>query len=388
VRLYKRWTVFCFFAMLQSCAQIDDYMLGKDNTPKPGELPAIQSAVKISEKWSIAVGKSHRSHRGYLKLKPAISGDTLYVADPQGTVLAVDKSTGAIRWSMDLKQGVVSGPVVGHGVIALGTSNSGLILLNQEDGHERWQANVSGDILSSPLLTKKRVIVKTIDGRIYAFDRLTGKKQWKMDHGTPSLILKVSSSPINMGRLVLVGFPDGKLDAVDKDSGQVIWQRSIVYASGSSDVERLVDIDADPIVQGEVVYLASFQGYVGAMLLSNGQFIWNKPASTYNNLGMDDNAVYMTDSNDTVWAFNKKNGQVQWKQPNLAARGLTAPVVMDHKLLVGDKTGFIHVLNTQQGELMARLKLGGAIEVAPTLSGHDAYIMTDSGQLTCLSVGE
>ena len=383
----KRWIVLGFCLLLHACGQVDDYLLGKDNTPKPGALPPIKSAVQLTEQWSITVGKPSYSG-GALKLAPVVQGNTLYVGESHGNVLAVDKKTGNVRWSTQLKQGLVSGPVVSHGTLAVGTTNAGLVLLNEADGQERWQATLSGDVLSSPLLTDERVIAKTIDGHLVAFDLHTAKKQWEMDHGAPNLILKVSSSPVRMGNLVLVGFSDGKLDAVDVDSGRVLWQRSIAYASGSSDVERLVDIDADPIVRGNVVYLASYQGYVGAMALENGQFVWNKPGSTYKNLALDENSVYMSDSNDTVWAFNRSHGQVQWKQPALAARGLTAPAILGHYVLVGDKTGLLHVLDAQQGEPVARLQLGSAIDVAPTISGNRAYVMTAAGQLTCFSVGE
>ena len=75
-----------------------------------------------------------------------------------------------------------------------------------------------------------------------------------------------------------------------------------------------VDIDADPIVRGDVAYLASYQGYVGALSLKDGQFIWRKPASVYKNMAIDGNALYLTDSDDTIWSINRQNGQVNWKQ--------------------------------------------------------------------------
>ena len=150
-------------------------------------------------------------------------------------------------------------------------------------------------------------------------------------------------------------------------------------------MERLVDIDADPIVRGNTVYLASYQGYIGALSLENGQFIWNKPASTFQNMAIDDNTLYMTDSNDIVWAFDRQTGFVKWKQISLKARGLTEPVLMGNRLVVGDKTGLVHLLSTQNGELIARTQLSGAIDIAPAVSGNRVYVMTANGKLNCLS---
>lgn len=371
-------------SLLQACTQIDNYILGKDNTPKPTALVPITSKASMNVNWSVPIGKATKSST-YLKLKPVIRGNVIYTAAASGMVQAIDKTNGNVLWSTQL-EGIVSGPTVEEGTIAIGTNASHVVLLKQADGSKLWQARVSSDALSKPAIANHKVIVKTIDGNLYAFDLRTGEKIWVVDHGSPSLILKASSSPVIMGQLILVGFSDGKLDAVDINFGHVIWQRSIAYASGSSDVERLVDIDADPIVRAGVVYLASYQGYVGALSLENGQFKWNKPASTYRNMAIDANTLYMTDSDDIVWAFDRENGSVKWKQISLKARGLSEPVLMGNRLVVGDKTGYLHLISTQNGELLSRTQLNGAIDISPSVSGNRVYVMTSNGKLNCISV--
>ena len=381
----RRLVIIGLLTLLQACTQVDNYILGKDNTPNPTPLAAITPKATMTLMWSAPIGKSKKAST-YLKLKPVIRGNTIYTANASGLVQAIEKDNGHVLWSKQLDHGIASGPTVAEGYIALGTNASQVVLLKQADGHQVWQARVSSDSLSKPAIANHKVIAKTIDGNLYAFDLLTGKKIWVVDHGSPSLILKASSSPVVMGQVVLVGFSDGKLDAVDINFGHVLWQRSIAYASGSSDVERLVDIDADPVVRSGVAYLASYQGYVGALSLENGQFIWNKPASTYRNMAIDTNTLYMTDSNDVLWAFDKQTGQVKWKQISLKARGLSEPVLMGNRLVVGDKTGYLHLVSTQNGELLSRTQLSGAIDISPSVSGHRVYVMTANGKLNCISV--
>jgi len=381
----KKWVVLGFCLLLQSCGQVDDYLLGKDNTPKPTALAAITPKMNLVENWSVPIGKSSKS-RMYLKLKPVIHDNVVYTADASGMVQAIDTSSGKALWANQLKQGLISGPAVAEGYIALGTNAASIVLLNQSNGHEVWQAKVSGDALSKPVIANNKVIAKTIDGNLYAFNIKTGEKLWGSNHGAPGLILKASSSPVVVDKLALVGFSDGKLDAIDLQSGNLVWQRSIAFASGSSDVERLVDIDADPIVRGNIAYLASYQGYIGALSLTDGQFVWRKPASTYKNLAMDANTLYMSDSDDIVWALDRQNGQVKWKQLALKARGITEPVLIGNRLIVGDKTGYLHVLSTQNGELISRTQLSGPIDIAPAVAGNSVYVMTANGKLNRFSV--
>lgn len=283
-----RILVLILCALTQGCTYVDDYMLGKDNTPQPKELKEIQPKVKMAQSWTTPVGKAHKANE-YLNIKPAIRGDIIYTADASGLVQAVNRKDGQIKWSTALKNNIVSGPTVAAGYVAVGTNASTLVLLNQSDGKEIWQNKVSAEVLAPPAISHQKIIAKTIDGKVYAIDAVNGKQLWVADHGAPSLVLKASSSPIIVDDLVLVGFSDGKLDALELQTGRLIWQRSIAYGTGASDVERLVDIDSDPIISNNVAYLATYQGYVGALSLSNGQFIWRKPASVYKNMLLSHN---------------------------------------------------------------------------------------------------
>jgi outer membrane protein assembly factor BamB len=385
--LNKKLVIVAVCLLLQACTKVDDYMLGKDNSPTPKALAPIKTKVKVVEKWSLPMGNTQKSSVNF-KLKPEIIGNVIFTADTSGLVRAVDKSTGKLLWSKKLTSGLISGPTVSSGTIALGTDASTVVLLKQADGSELWHEQVSGEVLSKPLITNKKVIVKTIDGNLYAFDLTSGKRLWLSDHGAPSIILKASSSPVVVNNnFILVGYSDGKLDAIDIQTGHLVWQQSIAYANGSSDVERLVDIDADPIVRNNVVYLASYQGYIGALSLADGQFIWRKPASVYKNMAIDSNTIYLTDSEDVVWAINRQNGQVNWKQDALKARGLTEPVLMGERLMVGDKTGLLHVLATKNGDLLSRTQVGGAVNIAPSAVDNNVYVMSTNGKLSRFSVG-
>lgn len=379
-------TTIVFATLLSSCSQFDDYMLGKDNTPTPKQLTSIESKLTFTKEWTVALGKN-KTNSGYLKLKPLLAGHKIYVASPGGVFEAVNKRTGTVAWSTKTPYTFISGPSLGDGLLFLTTSNSRLVAFSQADGHQLWSKKLSGDALSAPIIADNQVITKTIDGNLYSFALPRGEKRWFIQHGSPSLVLKASSSPVMLnGQVALVGYADGKLDAVDVHTGHLLWQRSIVYASGSSDVERLIDIDADPIVSGNIVYLGSYQGYVGAMSLTDGQFIWRKPASIYKDMVLSGNALYYTDSHDVVWAMNNQTGQVNWKQPALKARNLTEPSLQSGRLFVGDKTGLLHVMDAATGELVARAPMKGAVYVAPLVSGNRLYILTAANELSCYLV--
>ena len=102
---------------------------------------------------------------------------------------------------------------------------------------------------------------------------------------------------------------------------------------------------------------------------------------------LHDNTLYVTDSNDVVWSINAHDGHVNWKQTALKARGLTEPALVNNQLVLGDKTGYLHVMSTQTGELLARTQLSSGINISPSVSGKNVYVLTDNGVLNQLSIG-
>lgn len=375
----------CFLMFLQACGQVDNYVLGKENTPKPKDLQEIKQKVSMTNKWAMQLANKSKNHN-YMKLKPVIDGNTIYMASEKGIVQAVNRNTGTPLWNVNVKTSIISGPTVANGAVVVGTNVATIVTLDKNTGQKLWTAHLSQDTLSKSVILNDKVIVKTIDGNLYAFAKKDGKQLWVSEHGAPSLILKASSSPVVVGNIVLVGFSDGKLDAIDVDDGRLIWQRSIAYATGSSDVEKLIDIDADPIVKNNVVYVASYQGYIGGISLETGQFVWTKAGSVYKNMAMDGKTLYIVDEKDILWALDDASGRVKWKQTALKYHGLTEPVLMGNKLIVADKSGYLHALAVNSGELLGRTKLSGSVNISPVVSGNFAYTIANDGVVSATKI--
>ena len=58
---------------------------------------------------------------------------------------------------------------------------------------------------------------------------------------------------------------------------------------------------------------------------------------------MDDKSVYLADDQDNVHALDREGGASRWKQDKLLRRKLTAPVVVDGKVVVGDSLATLEV---------------------------------------------
>lgn len=373
--------------LLAGCTMLDDYMLGKDNQPAPIPLKKIEPKVAFKQQWMESVSPRSKQPTELYKLKPALFGNAVYTASATGFVQARDQQSGRLIWSKDVKIGVASGPMVNEKMVVVGSNEARVVALDRGTGRLLWQTPVSNQLLAPPIITNGKVLAKTIDGQLYAFNAYTGKRLWRYTHGAPNLILRASSAPVVSDSLVISGFADGKVDAVDLNSGRLEWQRNITYASGSSEVERLIDIDATPVVRGGQVYVVSYQGEVSALSLKDGHVMWQRKMSAYRDMAVTVNAIYVVDAKSQVWALSRQNGMVLWSQKSLINRMLNAPTISRFGIILSDRFGFVHVLSKLTGEEIARDAVSSqAFDSAPVVKGSSIYLLQDNGVLTKLNM--
>ncbi|NDH08951.1 MAG: outer membrane protein assembly factor BamB [Gammaproteobacteria bacterium] len=383
-KLKKRALLIGLMINLSACTIIDDYMLGKDNTPKPKPLPVVNNKHDVHIDWSAQIGSFVK---GTLTpdLQAFPQGKNVYVASAKGDVYAFKQDGAARLWQKNLKVNLLAGPVVQDRYVIVNGDDSSLYILDKSDGHLLQRVKLQNDAYAKPLIIGHTVFVKTINGAVYSIDLPTAKKNWRYDHGSPEIILKASSSPIYYQGAIICGFSDGALVGLDPNKGHPLFQQHIAFPRGASDIERLVDVDTNPLVDGHKLYVASYQGEIGAYSLEEGAFIWHKPASSYHDLAFDDRTLVMVSSRDKIWAYDKQNGTVLWKQNSLYARGLTAPVIWQNLIWVGDSTGVLHAINPLTGHFVSQHHFPGGIVAAMVPYGANAFIITTNGQLHRLS---
>jgi outer membrane protein assembly factor BamB len=365
---------------LGGCAWMTNYLGGKDNREPPAELVAFDPVRSVHTLWSTRVGSG--ADRQYLKLVPAVADGRVYAADGKGRVVAVDAETGKTVWRTSTDAPIAGGPGVGEGLVLVGTSGGELLALDAHDGALAWRVPVSSEVLSVPRVADGRVVVHTGDGRVFALNAADGKRRWVFDRTVPVLTLRGTSSPVLTQGLAVGGFASGRLASLDARDGRLLWETAIAMPQGRSELERMVDISADPVVVGNVVYVVSFQGRLAALDLGTGRTLWSRDISSYAGLAADRRQVYVTDEQSHVWAFDARSGGSLWKQDKLHARGLTAPVLQGDAVVVGDSEGYLHWLSREDGSFLARERVDGSgILVPPAVEDDTLYAYGRKGAL-------
>jgi len=368
-------------------------------------VPKIKSEFDVKELWQVDVGVGVEQR--HLKLTPVQDNKILYVVDHSGSLMALDIDSGKRQWKRRLPVKISAGIGLGGGQLYVASAEGDVLALNAEDGKLVWRALVSSEVLAPPVHAHNTLLVHTSDGKLFALDSSGGRVRWSYDRSVPVLSLRGTSAPVVHQGTVFETFASGKLAIMQLSDGKVLFERPLGFATGRSDLERMNDADAGPLLDRDVIYTATYQGSILALNLRSGAQLWSRKLSIHQPMTMDSQILYSVDSDDTVWALNKLNGVPVWKQDALFARQLSAPVLMGNYLLVGDFEGNLHVINKQDGRFVARYdaeitehrynKTQGGIQVnhpkdklailsTPLVVNDTVYIYSRNGRLTALQI--
>jgi outer membrane protein assembly factor BamB len=171
------------------------------------------------------------------------------------------------------------------------------------------------------------------------------------------------------------------------DKGFVGWETNIAIPQGRSELERIVDIDGDPIIVGTAVYVTTYQGNIAVIDLQSGNPGWKRDMSSYVGLGVDFSQVYVTDAQSHVWALSRSTGATVWRNEELANRSLTAPVPYNDYIAVGDYDGYVHLLSRYDGRIVTRVRADSdSIRARPLVVGDILYVYSTDGKLSAYTM--
>jgi len=351
----------------------------KDIDP-PAKLVDIKPALKVEKLWSEGL-TSRKAKKLLLALQPAVDSGVVYAASHDGKVEALTADKGAVLWKIKTKLPLSAGPAIGENVVVVGSSNGMLVVLDAKTGAEKWRLQMSGEVLSKPLVAQGLIVVRTVNNRLQALNISDAKTKWTMEETAPKLTLRGTARPVLADNMVITGFDDGKVAAVDLQSGDLIWSVVVDTPVGRTELDKLADVDAAAVTAGRDVYVVGYHGRVAMLDQTNGQIWWAQEASSYRGLDMDDTALYVSGADGTITAIKRTNGAQLWEQKALHQRGLTAPGVNGDTLVVGDHDGYLHWLSVKDGSLLARTSTGDRISNAPVVANGKIFVQTDKGKL-------
>lgn len=375
--------------VLQGCSLFNS----EEDVVKMAPVPQVESRFDPEVLWSKSVGSG--VGKFYSQLSPVVADDQVFAAARDGDVMAFDKQSGERKWTLDLsdqpenadkRSARLSGGLTAfYGKLFLGSENGYVYAIDQSDGTLLWSQQIPGEVLAAPVADGGRIVVVTSSGKLVALDAEKGDILWSTGDDQPKLTLRGQSTPVLAAGGVVYGRADGRIGVVLLDSGMLANVSRVASPRGATELDRMVDVDAQPVIIGDELYAVAYNGQLMARKLISGEELWKRKYSSYQNMGVGPLELVLTDAKSHVYAVDRSNGSEKWANTQLSYRNLTAPVTFGDYVVVGDGEGYLYWLDDASGRIVAMQELDSdGLYVAPVADGDVLYVQTRSGDLVAL----
>ncbi len=355
--------------LLSACSSTPD-------KPAPTALTEFKPALTVTKAWATQLSPVAAP------LTAHISQDQVAVVGSNGLVTVLNADSGAEIWRLALNTPVAAGIGSDGTRLAVITKSNELMALSK--GQIIWKVKLPALALTAPFVAGGRVFALTADRTVTAFDGGSGQVLWRQQRSGDALVLKQAGILTSFQDNLLVGL-SGRLLALNPANGVSKWEVTIGSSRGTNEVERLVDLVAGVSRINNTVCARAFQTSVTCVDALKGSNLWTRAAQGHVGLSGTESAVFGTESDGKVNAWNRSNGQVLWQSEALRFRGLTAPVAAAGQLLVGDDLGWVHWLDASNGQTVARMQIDASGIAMPLLrSGKTWVVVTKNGLVQAL----
>ncbi len=274
--------------------------------------------------------------------KPALLGETIFVANAADQLYALDRRSGKLLWqqhrtpALGMEIAGYAGPSIDGGKVFMAYSDGHVVAYDARDGAERWTP---------------------VDLSAEAEQTAGGEAPRYLDVDTTPVVDDMApSSTWSGGRVVYVASYAGGVFALDAETGARAWAND--KAIGVTDLT-----------------------------------LWREPAHAPNPRGADKDGptvperkiLLASSATSGLWGLDAATGRMLWRNP-VPEGGITKPVPVAGAILVGTTRYGLFLMSPRNGRVIDGIEIGSGFAETPGVFGNRAYVLSNSGTLVGVSI--
>lgn len=367
-----------------------------------------------------------------LRATVSVSGDIVLVgAHDTGSLTALDRTTGEVRWIARAPNWIHQDPVTDGQVVIVGFGDnaasfngrapSGVAAWELATGRHLWTTFDDGSVMTAPVLLDSVIVYGTGSGLLVERRVDTGAL---LEQDTlPGFV--TMAPPVAIGDTVVFGLDHGSVCAVLVPALDTLWCQEFddlrmlghssptvfgdvvtvsgVATAGTPTLEEwrtlgrslMVRLVRSVLFPGRYDELAS-QVFAGVGL-HDGSVRWRSPLfsdprrvpghTSGTAAGTDSMAVIVLPVVDTLVGFEPSTGEVHWVGNGGASRG--PPLVVNDRIILATRAGAVRVLDLATGRQLCQ-RVGGPRydRTGPTLAGDLVIFASRFGDVDAMPLAD
>ena len=339
------------------------------------------------------------------------SGWPAYLGSPRHDAAARETLNPDPRplWHVSMGRGVRGSPALGEGIVAVGTADRTIVLVDRASGEVLWRSRLDGTIRSGPLLDEDRLFIASEaqpDGRVYAVRLRDGRILWRTRAGSVAAPLAFD------GDGLYAGTEEGTVLRLDPERGRVQWRIALgsgavragpvvtpygVVVATTSDTLYLLDRDngsvrsrlrlpgtvlATPATDGRRVYLGTTSGRVVAVDLASWTVSWDRSAgdAVYGAPALVADTLFVLARDGRLWIIPVNTPDAATSH-SLAIVATAGPTPLASGVLVGSVSGEVLLVDPATGDIRWRAQVAGPIEEPPLVRDRQVVVVAGKGNI-------
>ena len=314
-------------------------------------------------------------------------GTLLFIGSCDGNFYAINKDTGQVQWSYDIRkdgkqQSFHGDPLVINDLILTGTDRScdpegmgHVYAFERDTAKVRWKYR-STSVATDIVQIGSNVYFGSFQDEWTSVDLRTGGLNWRFSTGASNKNCDLPKSPVTDGNRLFIAGLDGVIYALDAVSGTVSWKRKLTAAPstalffrenslyvGTND-QRIYRLNAETgAVMSELALEAK---PVGRLAFANGSLF-----------------VFLEDASERVGyilSVDSKLAAVRWRQRSSPDWASERPHLWKEFVVAGNCRGGVAAFRAADGEPQWKLNLKGCIRTIGN-SGDTLFVGVQEGTL-------
>lgn len=274
-----------------------------------------QTRIGKVESGFFATGIFDRKDPSFVTGGVGAGGGMALLGTTSGDVVALQISDGSERWRANVNSEVLAAPVVADDLVFVQTIDGRLLALEQTSGEVRWSFDNQVPILtlrgtSTPVVADGAVYTGFASGKVSAVRADNGQPIWEhrimLPEGRSELdrMVDVDGAPLIVGGSLYAGSFQGKLKSLRRTDGSPLWEQEVstfhnlaegygqIYVVDADDHIQAVDLESadqaweqqalfkrkltSPVAYSNYMLVGDEEGYLHILAQSDGRFLARK----------------------------------------------------------------------------------------------------------------
>jgi outer membrane protein assembly factor BamB/predicted phosphodiesterase len=374
-------------------------------------------APPLVQRWATAIG----GH--VLQAAPVIGDGAAFVVATDlgrgdtGGVVALELTTGAVRWRHTTGVPVRGGLAIAGATVAAVELDGTLLGLDTRTGLVRWRSELGDPGMPPEAAAVYASITADGDDVIAGHQRRLavvgpdGATRWRVEP-IPGGEFSQSLAAVAVGNGVVVGVFDrdaGGIVAWDRASGRELWRLVSNTSESAETLPLTIAINATPLISGDLVFLTNGLLEVFALELATGKVRWRVwldqkgfdwGNATVGGLAIANGVLLVPSLYRDLYGLDAATGAIRWRvaaapgplrTTHYRGSGMAGfeagPVITGDTVWAADTSGQLGAYALASGEARWRTELGVPVLAGLAVAGDALVVASYDGTVRLLAPG-